>query len=668
MTPTTMAKALNTALRDALRADERVLVFGEDVGRLGGVFRVTDGLAADFGEHRCFDTPVAESGIVGLAVGLAMAGFRPVVEMQFDAFAYPAFEQIASHVAKLRNRTRGALTLPIVLRVPYGGGIGGVEHHSDSSEAYYAHTAGLKVVTPATVGDAYALLREAIDDPDPVVFLEPKRHYWTKEDVELPLRAEPFGTAAVRRAGSDVTLVAYGPAVAVALAAAEEAAVEGLDVEVLDLRTLVPLDDAGLVNSVLRTGRCVVVHEAQGFAGVGAEIVARVQERCFDALRAPVLRVTGLDVPYPPPLLEHAHLPDAARVLTALRRVHPEPVRGPERTFHLPDLGEGLTEAEVVEWLVRVGDQVTHDQPLVEVETAKSLVSLPSPYAGVVTALHCDAGVAVEVGAALVSVAEVPPTQERSRPDSTTEALPESNRPTTDAGSGAVLTGYGTGRTPKGTTPNTPSRTPLNRATADKFLRAQRDTPAVTIWADTDATDLLARKKSEGVGLLALLAEAAVKALEKYPEFNSRIDPDRGELIQLPHINLAFAAQTPKGLTVPVARNANTLPLRDLSAELTRLTALARTDTLPPDHLTGGTFTLNNYGPLGVDGATPLLNHPQTAMLGAGRLTDRPWAVNGEVTVRTILPLSLTFDHRTCDGASAAGFLHHAISTLTQGS
>nr|WP_256725226.1 dihydrolipoamide acetyltransferase family protein [Streptomyces acidiscabies] len=355
-------------------------------------------------------------------------------------------------------------------------------------------------------------------------------------------------------------------------------------------------------------------------------------------------------------------------MLTALRRVHPEPVRGPERTFHLPDLGEGLTEAEVVEWLVRVGDQVTHDQPLVEVETAKSLVSLPSPYAGVVTALHCDAGVAVEVGAALVSVAEVPPTQERSRPDSTTEALPESNRPTTDAGSGAVLTGYGTGRTPKGTTPNTPSRTPPNRATADKFLRAQRDTPAVTIWADTDATDLLARKKSEGVGLLALLAEAAVKALEKYPEFNSRIDPDRGELIQLPHINLAFAAQTPKGLTVPVARNANTLPLRDLSAELTRLTALARTDTLPPDHLTGGTFTLNNYGPLGVDGATPLLNHPQTAMLGAGRLTDRPWAVNGEVTVRTILPLSLTFDHRTCDGASAAGFLHHAISTLTQGS
>lgn len=248
---------------------------------------------------------------------MAMAGWRPVVEMQFDAFAYPAFEQIASHVAKMRNRTRGALTLPMVVRIPYGGGIGGVEHHSDSSEAYYAHTAGLKVVTPATAADAYSLLREAIDDPDPVIFLEPKRRYWTKEPLELPLRTEPFGTAGVRRAGSDATLVAYGPSVAVALEAAQLAAAEGLDVEVLDLRTLVPLDDRALEASVRRTGRCLVVHEAQGFAGVGAEIAARVQERCFDALRAPVLRVTGFDIPYPPPLLEDAHLPGYAGCSTA---------------------------------------------------------------------------------------------------------------------------------------------------------------------------------------------------------------------------------------------------------------------------------------------------------------------------------------------------------------
>jgi len=317
----TMAKALNAALADALAADERVVVFGEDVGRLGGVFRVTDGLLARFGERRCFDTPLAEAGIVGFAVGMAMSGLRPVVEMQFDAFAYPAFEQIASHVAKLRNRTRGALTAPLVIRVPYAGGIGGVEHHCDSSEAYYAHTPGLKVVTPATVDDAYSLLREAIADPDPVVFLEPKKLYFASAEVSLPARTAPFGRAAVRRPGADATLVAYGPAVPVALEAAEAAREHGWDLGVVDLRTVVPLDDETVAAEVRRTGRCVVVHEAAGFAGVGAELAARIQERCFHALQAPVLRVTGLDIPYPAPILEHAHLPGVERVLDAVARL-----------------------------------------------------------------------------------------------------------------------------------------------------------------------------------------------------------------------------------------------------------------------------------------------------------------------------------------------------------
>ncbi|NKZ07834.1 alpha-ketoacid dehydrogenase subunit beta [Actinomadura latina] len=318
---TTMAQALNTALREAMDEDERVLVFGEDVGTLGGVFRVTDGLAAKFGDDRCFDTPLAEAGIVGFAVGMAMGGFRPVVEMQFDAFAYPAFEQIASHVAKMRNRTRGRVELPIVIRIPYAGGIGGVEHHCDSSEAYYAHTPGLKVVTPATVEDAYSLLREAIDDPDPVVFMEPKKLYWSKSDVERLERAEPFGRAAVRRPGRDATLVAYGPSVPVALEAAGAAAGEGWDLEVVDLRTIVPFDDLTVASSVRKTGRCVVISEAAGFAGVGAEIAARVQERCFHSLQAPVLRVTGFDIPYPPPMLEHHHLPNVDRVLDALDRL-----------------------------------------------------------------------------------------------------------------------------------------------------------------------------------------------------------------------------------------------------------------------------------------------------------------------------------------------------------
>lgn len=318
---TTMAKALNAALADALAADDRVVVFGEDVGALGGVFRITDGLQARFGEKRCYDTPLAEAGIVGFAVGLAMSGLRPVVEMQFDAFAYPAFEQIASHVAKLRNRTRGALSVPIVIRVPYAGGIGGVEHHCDSSEAYYAHTPGLKVVTPATVDDAYSLLREAIEDPDPVVFMEPKKLYFASADASLPTRTEPFGRAVVRRPGRDATLVAYGPAVPVALEAAEAAREEGWDLEVVDVRTIVPFDDATITASVRRTGRCVVIQEAPGFAGVGAEIAARVQERCFHALHAPVLRVAGLDIPYPAPMLEHTHLPGVDRVLDAVARL-----------------------------------------------------------------------------------------------------------------------------------------------------------------------------------------------------------------------------------------------------------------------------------------------------------------------------------------------------------
>ncbi|MFZ5872616.1 MAG: alpha-ketoacid dehydrogenase subunit beta [Actinomycetota bacterium] len=321
MTTTTFAKALNAAMRDAMRDDECVLVFGEDVGQLGGVFRVTDGLMAEFGEKRCFDTPLAEAGIVGFAVGLAMSGMRPVVEMQFDAFAYPAFEQITSHVAKLRNRTRGAVGMPVVIRVPFAGGIGGVEHHCDSSEGYYAHTPGLKVVTPATVEDAYSLLREAIDDEDPVVFMEPKKLYWSSEDVDLPARAPGFGRAVVRREGADATLVAYGPTVPVALEAAEAARDEGWDLEVVDLRTVVPFDDATVVDSVRRTGRCVVLSEAQGFAGVAAEVAARVQERAFHSLHAPVLRVTGFDIPYPAPKLEHVHLPGVERVLDAVARL-----------------------------------------------------------------------------------------------------------------------------------------------------------------------------------------------------------------------------------------------------------------------------------------------------------------------------------------------------------
>ncbi|UQX87353.1 alpha-ketoacid dehydrogenase subunit beta [Jatrophihabitans telluris] len=317
----TLAGALNHALADALAEDETVLVFGEDVGTLGGVFRVTDGLAARFGEARVFDTPLAEAGIVGTAIGMAMNGLRPVVEMQFDAFAYPAFEQITSHLAKLRNRTQGRIQLPIVVRIPYGGGIGGVEHHCDSSEAYYTHTPGLRVVTPSSPGDAYRLLRQAIACPDPVIFLEPKRRYWSKETLALSTDGPALDQAAILRSGSDVTLICYGGTVATALDAADAAAEEGRSIEVVDLRSLSPFDDATVVASVRRTGRAIVVHEASRFSGYGAEVAARLTEQCFHYLHAPILRVTGYDIPYPPPKLEEHFLPSVDRILDTIDRL-----------------------------------------------------------------------------------------------------------------------------------------------------------------------------------------------------------------------------------------------------------------------------------------------------------------------------------------------------------
>jgi pyruvate dehydrogenase E1 component beta subunit len=319
-----MVKALNEALRDSLTDDPRALVLGEDVGKLGGVFRVTDGLQAEFGPQRVFDTPLAEAAIAGVSLGLALAGWHPVAEMQFDGFSYPALDQVISHIAKYRYRSRGRQPVPIVIRIPFAGGIGAAEHHSESPEAYYAHTAGLKVVVPSSPLDAYDLLRASIADPDPVVFFEPKSRYWSKEQGELGDDGDgalPIGKARVVRSGTDCTVVAYGAMVAKALAAAEEAADEDIDIEVLDLRTLVPLDLDALARSVRKTGRAVVVHEAPMTAGFGAEVTARIVEDAFDYLEAPVLRVTGYDTPYPPATIEAHYLPNVERILAAVDRV-----------------------------------------------------------------------------------------------------------------------------------------------------------------------------------------------------------------------------------------------------------------------------------------------------------------------------------------------------------
>ncbi|GAB3758098.1 alpha-ketoacid dehydrogenase subunit beta [Zhihengliuella somnathii] len=322
----TFGQSINRGLRAALADDEKVLVMGEDVGTLGGVFRITDGLQKEFGPERILDSPLAESGIVGTAVGLAYRGFRPVVEIQFDGFVYPAFDQIVSQVAKLRYRTRGNVSMPLTIRIPFGGGIGSPEHHSESPEAYFAHTAGLRVVTPSNPQDAYTMIRQSIACDDPVIFFEPKRRYHEKGEVDLDAEdALPLGAARTVVPGRDVTLVAYGPLVKTAIDAATAAADEGVSIEVIDVRSLSPVDFAPLEASVRKTGRLVITHEAGQFAGLGAELAASLTERCFYHLEQPPIRVTGFDIPYPPSKLEQHHLPDLDRILDGVDRVLERP-------------------------------------------------------------------------------------------------------------------------------------------------------------------------------------------------------------------------------------------------------------------------------------------------------------------------------------------------------
>ena len=316
MSTMTFGKAITAGLRRAMEKDPKVLVMGEDVGKLGGVFRITDGLQKDFGPQRVLDTPLAESGIMGTAVGLAFRGYRPVVEIQFDGFIYPAFDQIVSQVAKMHYRTRGAVSLPLTIRVPFGGGIGSPEHHSESPEAYFTHTSGLRVISVSNPQDAYTMIQQAIASNDPVLYFEPKRRYHVKGEVDLTAEPElPMGAARVVTRGSDVTLVTYGPLVPTARDAATAASDEGVSVEVIDLRSLAPVDFATVEASVRKTGRLVITHEAAQSGGLGAEISASITERCFNYLEHAPVRVTGFDIPYPPSRLESHHLPDLDRIL-----------------------------------------------------------------------------------------------------------------------------------------------------------------------------------------------------------------------------------------------------------------------------------------------------------------------------------------------------------------
>jgi Pyruvate/2-oxoglutarate dehydrogenase complex, dehydrogenase (E1) component, eukaryotic type, beta subunit len=316
-----MAKALNAGMRQAMLDDPKVILMGEDIGALGGVFRVTEGLQAEFGRRRVLDTPLAESAIVGTAIGLAMRGYRPVCEIQFDGFVFPAFDQITTQLAKLTARHEGKISMPVVIRIPYGGHIGAVEHHQESPEAYFAHTPGLRVVSPSTPNDAYWMMRQSIASPDPIVFLEPKSRYWPKGEVDLSAPAVPLHASRVVRTGTDVTVLGHGAMVSTLLRAAEIAADEGTSLEVVDLRSLSPIDYGPILESVRKTTRLVVAQEASGFVSVGSEIAATVTEKTFYSLEAPVLRVSGFDTPFPPAKLEDVFLPDADRVLEAVDRV-----------------------------------------------------------------------------------------------------------------------------------------------------------------------------------------------------------------------------------------------------------------------------------------------------------------------------------------------------------
>jgi 2-oxoisovalerate dehydrogenase E1 component beta subunit len=412
----TMIEAIRSALDVSMGRDDNVVVYGEDVGYFGGVFRCTHGLQQKYGVNRCFDAPISELGIVGTAIGMAAYGLRPCVEIQFADYMYPAYDQIVSEAARLRYRSAGDFTCPMVIRMPTGGGIFGGQTHSQSPEALFTHVAGLKTVVPSNPRDAKGLLIAAIEDPDPVIFLEPKRLYngpfdghhdrpvtpWSKHElgeVEEGHYTIPLGKAAIRREGSAVTIVTYGTMVHVAQAATEET---GIDAEIIDLRTLVPLDLDAIVASVSKTGRCIVLHEATLTSGFGAELAALVQQHCFYHLEAPVLRVTGWDTPYP----HSAGMGLFPRPQPRRRRPardHGEPLMA-ERIIKLPDVGEGIAEAELVEWHVKVGDIVREDDLIAAVMTDKATVEIPSPVEGEVTWVGAEIGDTVAIGSALVKL------------------------------------------------------------------------------------------------------------------------------------------------------------------------------------------------------------------------------------------------------------------------
>jgi pyruvate/2-oxoglutarate/acetoin dehydrogenase E1 component/pyruvate/2-oxoglutarate dehydrogenase complex dihydrolipoamide acyltransferase (E2) component len=738
----TMIEAIRDAHTVAMESDDRVVVFGEDVGYFGGVFRCTQGLQERFGDHRCFDAPINESGIVGAAIGMAAHGLRPCVEIQFADYMYPAYDQIVSEAARLRHRSAGDFTAPLVVRMPTGGGIYGGQTHSQSPEALFTHVAGLTTVVVSNPYDAKGLLIASIEDEDPVVFLEPKRLYngpfdghhdrpivpWTQHPLgEVPegFYSIDLGTARVHREGSELTVLTYGTLVHVAQAAAEE---QDLDVEIIDLRTLVPLDVETIVESVRKTGRCLVLHEATLTSGFGAELSATIQERCFYHLEAPIIRV--------------GHSVSARARVVVLPRSRPgrrcdAEGRDDVSVFEmkLPDLGEGVAEAEIVSWMVDVGDEVTPDSALAEVLTDKATIEVVSPVAGTVVVLHGEPGDVLAVGSTLVGIeTEDDATGSRStvaagtqpaaatespsfpepdpRPASPSEAEAETETERTREWGARVtaapavrkraadlgidlgtLSGTGPGervvhadldrRLAGGSSsagrrhvaPSDDRRVEpvrgVRRKIAGRLSAAWTETPHITYVEAVDVTELEALRAELNrdddevrLTLLPFLVRAIVVACREQPRLNAHYDHAAETLTVVDAVHAGIATQTGQGLMVPVVRHAETRHLRDLAAEIGRVTDAARNGQASRDELSGSTITITSLGALGGLATTPILNPPEVAIVGVNKMEVRPVWRDGAFQPRQVLNLSSSFDHRMVDGSDAATFVQRIKSLM----
>ena len=681
MAELTLVEAVNDCLHTELARDGSVLVMGEDVGRAGGVFRATAGLLDRFGPDRCIDTPLAEAGILGTAVGLCMAGWRPVCEMQYDAFSYPCLDQLINHVGRYRWRTRGEMEFPITLRMPYGGGVRAPELHDDSPETYYVHTPGVKVAIPSTPADAKGLLAAAIRDPDPVVVLEPKFVYRTaRGEVPEGEHVVPLGTMRVAREGTDLTIVAYGAMVTVAESAADTL---GASVEVLDVRSLKPLDEETLLASVAKTGRVVIVQEAPRVAGFGAELAAVIAEKAILDLRGPVLRVTGFDVPYPYWQIEDAYVPSVERVVG--RRPAPAGrVLVMAYEFKLPDLGEGLTEGEIARWLVAEGQEVAEDDPLVEIQTDKTTVEIPSPAAGKVARILVAEGQVVPVGTVLVVIGDSPDEVAPSAHD----FVRDDRRSEPACRAGRHAGGEAAGN-PAG---STRSRSELG-VDLDVGCRYRSERACDRGGCSVRLRVRTAAEAGRAAGAAARCPATDRRAHGARPPRGPPGDVGRGVRLRggRPEAPRPDGAEGLRALAPGVpgaerpARGGRDRLLRAIRHRRRRPDRAGpgrpgrprlrsrhargarrrrrRASPAPrgparssPTSCAGSTFTVTSAGKLAGLFHTPIVNHPEVAILGVGRIAPRRSSATVRSSSARTGTIAVTFDHRVVDGARAAEF------------